>query len=136
MIVKVTRCKRTRIPSFYLSSFLPYLVICRSKRRLENVLFSCHYFLFLPCPGPPPIDIRCNWNKIEKSIKPWLNSLNLIVTVISINQNYSRITTASYCKFGFQTKTIGCGKLRDRGAKFLKPKNRKLLLNNSPYASL
>ena len=31
----------------------------------KNVLFFCHYFHFMSSPSPSPIDIRCNWNKIN-----------------------------------------------------------------------
>ena len=40
----------------------------------ENILFFCHYFIFWPSPSPYPIDIRCNWNKRNKSLKPDLFS--------------------------------------------------------------
>ena len=35
----------------------------------KNVLFFCHYFHFMSCPSPSQTDIRCNWNKINKSMK-------------------------------------------------------------------
>ena len=38
----------------------------------ENVIFFCHYFQFLTSPSPSPMDIRCNWNKRNKCLKPRL----------------------------------------------------------------
>ena len=38
----------------------------------KDVLFFSHYFLFLSSPSPSPIDIRCYWNKRNKSVKAQL----------------------------------------------------------------
>ena len=58
-------------PFFFQSLYLTWLYVFLNG-DFENYLFFRHYFLVLPCPSPSPMDIRCKWNKINKSIKPRL----------------------------------------------------------------
>ena len=54
---------------FHQNLYLTWLYVVLNGDS-ENVLFFCQFFQFLPSPSPSPMDIRCNWNKINKSFKP------------------------------------------------------------------